>query len=55
MVIHRKFCRRVVCKGKADVVIVNGADPLLTTGNMVDAHAIIGVFSSIIESHRIYS
>lgn len=30
-------------------------DPLLTTVNEMDVHAIFGIFSQVIESHRIYS
>ena len=47
--------RVVIPKEIRRTLRIREGDPLLITGKMVDAHAIFGVFSSIIEGHRVYS
>ncbi len=47
--------RVVIPKEIRRTLRIREGDPLLTTGNEMDVHAIFGVFSSVIESHRIYS
>ena len=47
--------RVVIPKEIRRTLRIREGDPLLTTVNEMDVHTIFGVFSSVIESHRIYS
>lgn len=47
--------RVVIPKEIRRTLRIREGDPLLTTVNEMDVHAIFGIFSQVIESHRIYS
>ena len=47
--------RVVIPKEIRRTLRIREGDPLLATVNEMDVHTIFGVFSSVIESHRIYS
>ena len=47
--------RVVIPKEIRRTLRIREGDPLLTTVNEMDVHAIFGIFNHVIESHRIYS